>query len=176
MSCLTRELHSRIHLSINVDVRPVCLSFVVLLLLFFLSCPTTYLVFFFFFLMIRRPPRSTLFPYTTLFRSLLRDGGNRSRRAIGRRRPPPRQGPSHGANGRHGSRRRSLSYSAYSERDHPGNRRPQRYPGRPRSARNRVRSRNPRRRDRQCQRCRALSPTGASWRQRLRKWAGRTPP
>src|ERR1039457_7355400 len=25
---------------------------------------------FFFFLMIRRPPRSTLFPYTTLFRSL----------------------------------------------------------------------------------------------------------
>src|SRR6266540_5488697 len=29
------------------------------------------LVFFFFFLMIRRPPRSTLFPYTTLFRSVL---------------------------------------------------------------------------------------------------------
>src|SRR5258706_6259100 len=29
-------------------------------------------VFFFFFLMIRRPPRSTLFPYTTLFRSLTR--------------------------------------------------------------------------------------------------------
>src|SRR5256885_14952879 len=28
--------------------------------------------FFFFFLMIRRPPRSTLFPYTTLFRSLRR--------------------------------------------------------------------------------------------------------
>src|SRR5256885_16694378 len=27
--------------------------------------------FFFFFLMIRRPPRSTLFPYTTLFRSQL---------------------------------------------------------------------------------------------------------
>src|SRR5215831_19950804 len=34
---------------------------VLLFLLFF---------FFFFFLMIRRPPRSTLFPYTTLFRSL----------------------------------------------------------------------------------------------------------
>src|SRR5438874_7206257 len=30
-----------------------------------------YLFFFFFFLMIRRPPRSTLFPYTTLFRSFL---------------------------------------------------------------------------------------------------------
>src|SRR5258706_13187948 len=29
-----------------------------------------YLKNFFFFLMIRRPPRSTLFPYTTLFRSL----------------------------------------------------------------------------------------------------------
>src|SRR3712207_8104745 len=29
---------------------------------------------FFFFLMIRRPPRSTLFPYTTLFRSLAEDG------------------------------------------------------------------------------------------------------
>src|SRR6266513_3817198 len=29
----------------------------------------TMIVLFFFFLMIRRPPRSTLFPYTTLFRS-----------------------------------------------------------------------------------------------------------
>src|SRR2546430_16706551 len=28
-------------------------------------------IFFFFFLMIRRPPRSTLFPYTTLFRSII---------------------------------------------------------------------------------------------------------
>src|SRR5215208_7336609 len=33
--------------------------------------------FFFFFLMIRRPPRSTLFPYTTLFRS--RGGPTRPR-------------------------------------------------------------------------------------------------
>src|SRR2546426_12148438 len=32
-----------------------------------LLCPRSH--FFFFFLMIRRPPRSTLFPYTTLFRS-----------------------------------------------------------------------------------------------------------
>src|SRR3712207_1302406 len=31
---------------------------------------------FFFFLMIRRPPRSTLFPYTTLFRSLLGIGSS----------------------------------------------------------------------------------------------------
>src|SRR3712207_9525810 len=34
---------------------------------------------FFFFLMIRRPPRSTLFPYTTLFRS----SENAERRVIG---------------------------------------------------------------------------------------------
>src|SRR5260221_5283752 len=32
---------------------------------------------FFFFLMIRRPPRSTLFPYTTLFRSLIIFGSSR---------------------------------------------------------------------------------------------------
>src|SRR5471030_3367302 len=36
---------------------------------FFLSLFSFVLFFFFFFLMIRRPPRSTLFPYTTLFRS-----------------------------------------------------------------------------------------------------------
>src|SRR2546422_7700627 len=34
---------------------------------------------FFFFLMIRRPPRSTLFPYTTLFRSLSARGARRDR-------------------------------------------------------------------------------------------------
>src|SRR5258707_14759295 len=32
------------------------------------------IILFFFFLMIRRPPRSTLFPYTTLFRSASKDG------------------------------------------------------------------------------------------------------
>src|SRR5256884_9463618 len=36
---------------------------------FFFSFSFSYFFFFFFFLMIRRPPRSTLFPYTTLFRS-----------------------------------------------------------------------------------------------------------
>src|SRR2546428_10113450 len=35
--------------------------------------PAYYYSLFFFFLMIRRPPRSTLFPYTTLFRSLTPD-------------------------------------------------------------------------------------------------------
>src|SRR2546427_12788901 len=34
-----------------------------------LQTPYVLVVEFFFFLMIRRPPRSTLFPYTTLFRS-----------------------------------------------------------------------------------------------------------
>src|SRR5215211_9201896 len=39
------------------------------------------MLFLFFFLMIRRPPRSTLFPYTTLFRSPHRTSGvNRNRR------------------------------------------------------------------------------------------------
>src|SRR2546430_16675659 len=41
-----------------------------MILLFFYYLPVLFLFFFFFFLMIRRPPRSTLFPYTTLFRSL----------------------------------------------------------------------------------------------------------
>src|SRR2546430_12100254 len=34
-----------------------------------MQCIDSSVIFFFFFLMIRRPPRSTLFPYTTLFRS-----------------------------------------------------------------------------------------------------------
>src|SRR6185437_17102556 len=36
------------------------------------SYPSPTFFLFFFFLMIRRPPRSTLFPYTTLFRSYTR--------------------------------------------------------------------------------------------------------
>src|SRR3989442_2580926 len=49
-------------------------------------------LFFFFFLMIRRPPRSTLFPYTTLFRSRWRCGAATSatcRRARDPALPPP---------------------------------------------------------------------------------------
>src|SRR3712207_7854323 len=50
--------------------------------------------------MIRRPPRSTLFPYTTLFRS---DGV----RTAGRlRRPAPRRRVPGGARASHGARRR----------------------------------------------------------------------
>src|SRR2546426_9918981 len=43
---------------------PSCFSHI-----FFYTCRDYHHISFFFFLMIRRPPRSTLFPYTTLFRS-----------------------------------------------------------------------------------------------------------
>src|SRR5215216_7586223 len=52
----------------------------------------------FFFLMIRRPPRSTLFPYTTLFRSRPPGRGH-----------PRRAGPRPGASGTWPPRRRSHS-------------------------------------------------------------------
>src|SRR2546430_13781137 len=55
------------------------------LLLFFFYFTPHLLYFFFFFLMIRRPPRSTLFPYTTLFRSQQRQG-----RAVHQRGPRAR--------------------------------------------------------------------------------------
>src|SRR2546427_3894585 len=51
-----------------------------------LFCLVTRLLFFFFFLMIRRPPRSTLFPYTTLFRSGLAHLQPQRERAV---QPPP---------------------------------------------------------------------------------------
>src|SRR2546429_4671868 len=61
--------------------------------------------FFFFFLMIRRPPRSTLFPYTTLFRSRVEidiaprtDGRQRRRRRLGCG-PRGRAGPDQGHGG-----------------------------------------------------------------------------
>src|SRR2546429_6907639 len=46
---------------------------VVYLSVCFMVTYVSHCTFFFFFLMIRRPPRSTLFPYTTLFRSVLLD-------------------------------------------------------------------------------------------------------
>src|SRR5215471_19816204 len=56
---------------------------------------------FFFFLMIRRPPRSTLFPYTTLFRSRLCAGGAdwravvQARQAVADPRPDRRRTEEH---------------------------------------------------------------------------------
>src|SRR5258706_10097079 len=48
------------------------LSFNIISIFCFSDSLTLFFNFFFFFLMIRRPPRSTLFPYTTLFRSRAR--------------------------------------------------------------------------------------------------------
>src|SRR2546425_3937944 len=45
-------------------IRHLCIYFI-----FVIICMLSPFLLFFFFLMIRRPPRSTLFPYTTLFRS-----------------------------------------------------------------------------------------------------------
>src|SRR2546425_6718957 len=80
-------------------------------------CSVFLFIFFFFFLMIRRPPRSTLFPYTTLFRSV---GRGRPRHAPGRGRrrdgaagaSPPAPGGARGG-GRseeHTSELQSLAY------------------------------------------------------------------
>src|SRR3989441_8839124 len=68
--------------------------------------------------MIRRPPRSTLFPYTTLFRSGRGRQGSagvgRTRRAPGRRRRRPASSPSHSCTGErseeHTSELQSLAY------------------------------------------------------------------
>src|SRR2546425_5237714 len=68
----------------------------------------------FFFLMIRRPPRSTLFPYTTLFRSR----SLRRRRRSGRRRSSSRpcrtraraRGPGSARSEEHTSELQSLAY------------------------------------------------------------------
>src|SRR6266513_5019924 len=48
---------------------------------------------YFFFLMIRRPPRSTLFPYTTLFRSPPAPGRARRGAAAWARRSPVQRAP-----------------------------------------------------------------------------------
>src|SRR6266536_5395634 len=57
----------------------------------------------FFFLMIRRPPRSTLFPYTTLFRSHPTRGCETA---------PPRSGPGRGSTARSPRRVRSEEHTS----------------------------------------------------------------
>src|SRR6266496_5661197 len=64
------------------------------------SCPCSS---FFFFLMIRRPPRSTLFPYTTLFRSCPR--------------PPPATSPAICARRRSWTRSEEHTSELQSRRD-----------------------------------------------------------
>src|SRR5207248_8587522 len=84
----------------------------------------------FFFVMLRRPPRSTLFPYTTLFRSLWRRVGGPAPRAVGgnlrrprvrcRRDPAERGGDARGSCGRLdrkstrlNSSHRTISYAVF---------------------------------------------------------------
>src|SRR5438445_8623337 len=66
--------------------------------------------------MIRRPPRSTLFPYTTLFRSKDRDDRRSARRVVcrlyarpGRQRPPTRDRKSTRLNSSHAN----ISYAVF---------------------------------------------------------------
>src|SRR5439155_26289846 len=77
----------------------VCTYYPHLLHLLYTSHPSlSFFIIFFFFLIIRRPPRSTLFPYTTLFRSCHADPGRSltpppsrpAARGPGRRRRSPR--------------------------------------------------------------------------------------
>src|SRR5208282_6629172 len=64
-----------------------------------------------FFLMIRRPPRSTLFPYTTLFRSRAGHGRREQCRSLPYRDQggPPRDRKSTRLNSSHGS----ISYAVF---------------------------------------------------------------
>src|SRR5436189_5292973 len=65
----------------------------------------------FFFLMIRRPPRSTLFPYTTLFRSPERIRWSPPRYPAERRAPRPRSGDRKST--RLNSSHRCISYAVF---------------------------------------------------------------
>src|SRR2546429_8939507 len=76
-----------------------------------MRCYHAELLFFFFFLMIRRPPRSTLFPYTTLFR---REPRRRPRPVDGRDGLRPLS-PARRASAR--PRRRALRRGAADARD-----------------------------------------------------------
>src|SRR2546422_10462840 len=61
------------------------------------------LLFFFFFLMIRRPPTSTLFPYTTLFRSVSAQPRLWARTRLARRQRPLTLAGDHARTEPHGS-------------------------------------------------------------------------
>src|SRR6266705_3208347 len=91
----------------------------------------------FFFLMKRRPPRSTLFPYTTLFRSRegppSRRGSRRSRRFPPRRRQPARDRKSTRLNSSH----RTSSHAVFCLKKKTSRNR--RCHGRPRARSKRVR-------------------------------------
>src|SRR5471030_3495035 len=77
---------------------------VAVLCLFFRSASFSCFFLFFFFLMIRRPPRSTLFPYTTLFRS------PRTRRSASRFRSRTSRAPGTRRSEEHTSELQSLRH------------------------------------------------------------------
>src|SRR3712207_7843021 len=62
--------------------------------------------------MIRRPPRSTLFPYTTLFRSRRPNRPRRRLHGVRRPRSAPRGGPGGGGAREHGRRGRSEEHTS----------------------------------------------------------------
>src|ERR1035437_10466583 len=73
--------------------------------------PIYYSVFSIFFLMIRRPPRSTLFPYTTLFRSVTPEKEHECRGRLGFRRE--HRGPSDRKSTRLNSSHANISYAVF---------------------------------------------------------------
>src|SRR2546427_2224056 len=79
----------------------------------FTSSRTYHLNLVFFFLMIRRPPRSTLFPYTTLFRSCRRTGP--WLRCGGLRGPQPGRPQRGGSQGDQGDRKSTRLNSSHSQ-------------------------------------------------------------
>src|SRR5438477_11355669 len=82
------------------------------LILLYLIIFSFSLFFFFFFLMIRRPPRSTLFPYTTLFRSP-RARASPTALAVAPPRPPARRLPPDRKSTRLNSSHMSISYAVF---------------------------------------------------------------
>src|SRR5438477_1613457 len=72
------------------------------------SSPPKSSLLFFFFLIIRRPPRSTLFPYTTLFRSAERTGSEHVD-VLGEH-----------VGGRHGARSELIAHALHRVRSHVG--------------------------------------------------------
>src|SRR3712207_7058080 len=73
---------------------------------------------FFFFLMIRRPPRSTLFPYTTLFRSREAQGATHHHKPLPELRLPPARradpkGEARRDSGRRGDRKSTRLNSSH---------------------------------------------------------------
>src|SRR2546427_9099244 len=74
--------------------------------------------FFFFFLMIRRPPRSTLFPYTTLFRSAERAALGGTVAEHGQRQPGHQRHRRATAAGRHGQRQPERGWPQWRSEEH----------------------------------------------------------